>query len=89
MLSKSRGQVLRIATIFHVLFSIENEEDVAYDSEVSEVAVKAAVNFVQTACQQTAFIVGKGLIQEVQAYKTGVLCINSCKSCRTEVSYYY
>ena len=63
MLSKSRGQVLRIATIFHVLFSIENEEDVAYDSEVSEVAVKAAVNFVQTACQQTAFIVGKGLIQ--------------------------
>lgn len=74
MLSKSRGQVLRIATIFHVLFSIENEEDVTYDSEVSEVAVKAAVNFVQTACQQTAFIVGKGLIQEeVQAYKTGVL----------------
>ena len=72
MVSKSRGQVLRIATIFHVLFSIENE-DVTYDSEVSEVAVKAAVNFVQTACQQTTFIIGKGLIQEVQAYKTGVL----------------
>ena len=88
MLSKSRGQVLRIATIFHVLFSIKNEEDVAYDSEVSEVTVKAAVNFVQNACQQTAFIAGKGLIQEeVQAYKTGVLCINSCKNCRTEVSY--
>jgi hypothetical protein len=75
MLSKSRGQVLRIATILHVLFSIDDEDDVTYDPEVSEVAVKAAVNFVQTACQQTAFIVGKGLIQEeVQAYKTGVLC---------------
>lgn len=71
MLSKSRGQVLRIATILHVLFTIDNEEDPA--SEVSEMAVKAAVNFVQTACQQTAFIVGKGVIQEeVQAYKTGI-----------------
>lgn len=77
MLSKSRGQVLRIATIFHVLFCIDNEDDFTCASEVSERAVKAAVNFVQTACQQTAFIVGKGLIQEeVQAYKIGMLCIH-------------
>ena len=77
MLSKSRGQVFRIAIILHVLFNIDNEQDIACDSEVSEVAIKAAINFVQTACQQTAFIVGKGLIQEeVQAYKTGVLYVS-------------
>lgn len=71
MLSKSRGQVLRIATIFHVLFSIDTQEDP--ECEVSEDAVKAAVNFVRTSCQQTAFIVGKGAIQEeVQAYKIGM-----------------
>ena len=73
MLSKSRGQVLRIATILHMLFSIDNPDE-PLNSEVSEMAVKAAVNFVQTACQQTAFIAGKGLIQEeVQTYKTGML----------------
>ena len=72
MLSKSRGHVLRIATILHMLFSIESEHE-SLNTEVSDIAVKAAVNFVQTACQQTAFIAGKGLIQEeVQGYKTGL-----------------
>jgi len=90
MLSKSRGQVLRIATILHMLFSIDSEHQ-SLDSEVSETAVKAAVNFVQTACQQTAFIAGKGHIQEeVQAYKTGMLyshygtTIISTTLCKTE-----
>ena len=88
MLSKSCGQVLRISTIFHMLFSIENEQE-PLSSEVSEVAVKAAVNFVQTACQQTAFVAGKGFIQEeVQTYKTGMIVIHHipyvlvlCKLC--------
>ena len=41
-------------------------------NEVSEVAVQEAVNFIKTACQQTAFIAGKGLIDEkVGAYKAG------------------
>ena len=72
MLSKSRGQVLRIATILHMLFSIDSEQG-PLNNEVSDMAVKAAVNFVQTACQQTAFIAGKGLIkEEVQGYKAGI-----------------
>ena len=72
MLSKSRGHVLRIATILHMLFSIDSENPLC--SEVSEIAVKAAVNFVQIACQQTAFVAGKGLIEEeLQTYKMGVL----------------
>ena len=72
MLSKSRGQVLRIATILHMLFSIEKPDD-TLSNEVSEVAVQAAVNFIKTACQQTAFIAGKGIIDEkVGAYKAGI-----------------
>ena len=43
-------------------------------SEMSEIAVKAAVNFVQIACQQIAFVAGKGLIEEdLQTYKMGML----------------
>lgn len=70
MLSKSRGQVIRIATILHMLFNTE-EEDLC--TKVSDGAVKAAINLVKTACQQTAFIAGKGLIQEeMQGYKAGM-----------------
>ena len=71
MLSKSRGQVLRIATILHMLFSID-DEDQLLSPDVSDTAVKAAVNFVQVAYQQTAFVAGKGLIEEeVQGFKSG------------------
>ena len=75
MLSKSRGQMLRIATVLHLLFSIENPDQPLGD-EVSERALKAAVNFVQTACQQTAYIAGRGTIEEeLQKFKTGMLRI--------------
>ena len=74
MLSKSRGHVLRLAAVLHMLFSIESpEEDL--NEEISEQAVKAAVNVVQVACQQTAFIAGKGtLTDEMEKYKTGTDC---------------
>lgn len=63
MLSKSRGQVLRLAPILHLLFSIDSEseqsqfnleseelEQLQSDvTEVSEVAIKAAINFVKLA----------------------------------------
>ena len=63
MLSKSRGHILRLAAVLHMLFCIETpEEDL--DEEIPEEAVKAAVNFVQVACQQTAYIAGKGLLTE-------------------------
>ena len=65
------------ATIFHVFFCIDNEDDFACASEVSKRAVKTGVNFAKITCQQTVFIVGIGLIQEeVQAYKIGMLCIH-------------
>ena len=57
-----------------MLFSIESpDEDL--NGEISEQAVKAAVNVVQVACQQTAFIAGKGtLTEEIEKYKTGTNC---------------
>ena len=72
MLSKSRGHVLRIATILHMLFSIDSENTLS--SEVLEMAVKAAVNFVWTTCQQTDFVAGKGPIKdEVHTYNIDML----------------
>lgn len=58
MLSKSRGQVLRLAAILHVLFSLGSDEPT--DDIVSEDAVKAAIDFVNMACQQAAYIAGRG-----------------------------
>ena len=53
MLSKSRGHVLRLAAVLHVLFSIceadsdcTNEEELNDDKDViSEAAVTAAIDF--------------------------------------------
>ena len=81
MLSKSRGQVLRLATVLHMLFSIDNPEE-AVKEEVSEGALKAAVNFVKLACQQTSYIAGKGKLEdELEKFKTGeysyLVCVES------------
>ena len=46
ILSKSRGHVLRLATAFHVLFHLGKNGKIS--DTVSEVAVKAAVDFVKT-----------------------------------------
>ena len=71
MLSKSRGQVLKLATVLHMLFAIDDpEEDLS--QQLSENAVRAAINFVKLACQQTAYIAGKGeLKDELEKFKTG------------------
>lgn len=41
MLSKSKGQVLRVAAVMHVLFYMDSTD--AIPREISEEAVKAAV----------------------------------------------
>ena len=90
MLSKSRGQLLRIATILHLLFSVQKQNESLSD-EISEVAVLAAVDFIKKACQQTAFIAGKGIIEEeVQACKTGthILHIHIPKSATTGIKWF-
>lgn len=55
------GQILRIAVVLHVLFSLE--EDSVQDT-VSTQAIGAAINFVEVCCQQTAYIAGRGSLEE-------------------------
>ena len=47
MLSKSRGQVLRLAAVFNILFTLDNDHPT---DDVSDKAVKAAINFVKVTC---------------------------------------
>ena len=64
MLSKSRGQVLHLAAVFH-LFSLRSEEShEPLAIEVSEEAVKAAIDFMKMSIQQVAFIAGRGDLKE-------------------------
>lgn len=66
MLSKSKGQVLRVAATLHVLFydatCIDDQEDITVSSVPSTISTKAilaAENFVDTCCQHAAFIAGR------------------------------
>ena len=52
MLSKSRGQVLRLAAVLHMVFTLGTNQPT--DDIVSEAAVKAAINCVQVVSQQAA-----------------------------------
>ena len=70
MLSKSRGHVLRLAAVIHMLGYIETPDDIP--EEISESALKAAINVVKLACQQTAFIAGKGILKDdIESLQTG------------------
>ena len=63
MLSKSRGHVLRLATVMHFLFHID-DLDKELEAEVSDSAIRAAVNFIEVSSQQTAFIAGRSIISD-------------------------
>ena len=72
MLSKSKGQILRVAAALHVLFQLGGSVDVS--GEISEEAISVSINFVHLCCQQTAFIAGRGdIIEEVQTIKASML----------------
>lgn len=62
MLSKSKGQILRVAATFHVLFHLDRPEVIP--QEISEGAITPAITFVGMCCQQTAFVAGRGDITE-------------------------
>ena len=61
MLNKSRGQVLRVAAVLHTLFSVDDEN---IEVKISNKAMKAVVDFVCTACQQTTYVAGRGSLHE-------------------------
>ena len=56
MLSKSRGQILRMAATMHLLFHWSNS--------VSNEALKAAQSFVKLCTQHAAFLAGRGNIDD-------------------------
>lgn len=81
MLSKSKGQILRVAASFHVLFQMGDSaipedaaspitEDAASPitvddgDTISDRAIEAAIGFVNLCCQQTAYMAGRGNINE-------------------------
>ena len=57
ILSKSKGQILRTDAVLNVLFEIDNEEHDS--SEISLKAMCAAIDYMQTSVQHTAYIAGK------------------------------
>ena len=82
MLSKSKGQVLRLSAAFHVLFcdtdidlSDEGEKiEVAnVSTQIADSAIVAAQNYVDTCCQHAAFIAGRTNIDdEITELSTGI-----------------
>lgn len=72
MLSKAKGQVLRVAAVLHVLFCDTYNEDGTLDlpaSTISVDAILAAQNFVDVCVQQTAYIAGRRKISdEINAF---------------------
>ncbi len=70
-----RSSDLLLSLLFHV-----HRPDETLSNEVTEMATKVAVDIMRVACQQTAFIAGRGAIsKELHAFETGtcisVLCI--------------
>jgi len=89
MLSKSRSHVLCVATVFHVLFMIDEayvKADVTKGDEdrVSERAIKAAISFVSYSCQQVAYIAGKMSLTD-EKEKNGSGMIWKCYVTHTEL----
>lgn len=74
MLSKSKGLILRVAGVLHVLFKLDTPDDIP--DTISEQAIVAAQDFVDVCCQHTAFVAGRGDIQEaIQQLQLGLIII--------------
>ena len=71
MLSKSLGQILRVSAAMHILFHIDEEGPLS--DTISDMAIDAAIDFVEVCCQHTAYITGRGnLGQELDIVQAGV-----------------
>ena len=55
------GQILRVSAAMHVLFSVESDN---IPENITQMAMDAAIDFVEVCCQHTAFITGRGNIDE-------------------------
>lgn len=76
ILSKSLGQILRVAASMNVLFQLDSDEDPK--CEISKTAIDAAIHFVENCCQEAAFVAGRGRIsEEIKLIEIGMytLCV--------------
>ena len=74
MLSKSKGQILRVAAVLQVLFHVDNPHNIP--AKVGEDAMKAAISFVDLCIQHAAYLTGRGRIQdEVYQIMQGVIAL--------------
>ena len=72
MLSKSKGIILRLAAVFHILFHTEAHDKIP--TEIGSDAIKAAIDYVNMCCQHAAHIAGRGDIAEAILHiQTGTL----------------
>ena len=62
MLSKSKGQILRVAAVMQVLFHCENPHNIPND--ITDEALKASINFVEVCIQHAAYLAGRPEIEE-------------------------
>ena len=81
MLTKSKGQILRISAVMHVLYHMDTPQNIPV--EICEEAVKAADAFVDYCLQHAAYLGGRGdfhtAVEELQQGDTGPLFVQfSC-----------
>lgn len=69
LLSKEKGQILRLAATLHILFSVDSPNDIP--EAITEEAIKAAINFVQTCCEHASLIGGRDLDEATQSSDKG------------------
>jgi len=81
MLSKSKGQILRVSAVLHILFHVhlpnatDNEESIdgcgdTISNQIRYEALYAAVNFVESSILHAAYIAGRGEIRNEAAKAT-------------------
>ena len=63
VISKSKGQILRLAAVFNALFSLDPNHPMN-DNLLSTASFKAAINFVETCNEHTAIIGGRKTVTE-------------------------
>lgn len=80
MLSKAKGQILRVAGAFNMLFCDHDEEESLKKSTdllplvITENALLAAQDFVDVACQHGAYLAGRGQIaSELKRFTAGLV----------------
>ena len=76
MLSKSKGQCLRVAATMHVIFNWKTPQNIP--TVISDDALKAADNFVSMCVQHAAYLAGRGelsdAIENVHLLQQGRKC---------------